>query len=67
MSNIYYSSEYSFMKFGIYKLAEKTFYAKQSQNIKLINDSIDEIFYKIQCLVKVHKIDCIWIIYLSNF
>gem|GEM_PF-2685512 len=59
MSNIYYSSEYSFMKFDIYKLAEKTFYAKQSQNIKLINDSIDEIFYKIQCLVKVHKNDCI--------
>jgi len=55
------------MKFDIYKLAEKTFYAKQSQNIKLINDSIDEIFYKIQCLVKVHKNDCIWIIYLSNF
>jgi len=59
MQKVFYSSEYSFMEFGRSKLAEMTFYAKQSQNSKLINQSIDEIFYKLECLIKNEKIDCI--------
>jgi len=59
MQKVFYAGEYSFMEFGRSKLAEMTFYAKQSQNSKLINQWIDEIFYKLECLIKNQKIDCI--------
>ncbi len=59
MIKVFYASEYSFMEFGRSKLAEMTFYAKQSQNSSLINESIDEIFYKLECLIKTEKIDAI--------
>lgn len=59
MQKVFYAWEYSFMEFGRSKLAEMTFYAKQSQNSKLINQSIDEIFYKLECLIKNEKIDAI--------
>ncbi len=59
MQKVFYAGEYSLMEFWRSKLAEMTFYAKQSQDKKLINESIDEIFYKIECLIKTQKIDCI--------
>lgn len=59
MTKVFYWWEYSFMEFGRSKLAEMTFYAKQSQNKKLINESIDEIFYKLECLIKTEKINAI--------
>jgi len=59
MQKVFYAWEYSFMEFGRSKLAEMTFYAKQSQNSKLINQWIDEIFYKLECLIKNQKIDSI--------
>ncbi|MCP4523553.1 MAG: hypothetical protein GY828_05015 [Candidatus Gracilibacteria bacterium] len=59
MQKVFYAGEYSFMEFGRSKLAEMTFYAKQSQDKDLINQSIDEIFYKIECLIHTEKIDCI--------
>lgn len=59
MKKVFYGWEYSFMEFWRSKLAEMTFYAKQSQDKKLINESIDEIFYKLECLIKTEKIDCI--------
>lgn len=62
MEKVFYAWEYSFMEFGRSKLAEMTFYAKQSQNKDLINKSIDEIFYKLECLIKLEKIDSIAII-----
>jgi len=62
MEKIFYAGEYSFMEFGRTKLAEMTFYAKQSQDKKLINQSIDEIFYKLECLIKTENIDCIAIV-----
>lgn len=62
MKKVFYAWEYSFMEFWRSKLAEITFFAKQSQNKNLINDSIDEIFYKIECLIKTENIDCIAII-----
>ena len=62
MKKIFYAGEYSFMEFWRTKLAEMTFYAKQSQDKKLINQSIDEIFYKLECLIKTEKIDCIAIV-----
>lgn len=62
MKKVFYAWEYSFMEFWRSKLAEITFFAKQSQNKNLINYSIDEIFYKIECLIKTENIDCIAII-----
>ena len=59
MQKVFYGWEYSFMEFWRSKIAEMTFYAKQSQNKNLINKSIDEIFYKIECLIKTKNIDCI--------
>lgn len=40
------------MDFGRGKLAEMTFYGKQSQNKTLILESIDEVYYKIECLLQ---------------
>jgi len=62
MEKVYYAWEYSLMEFWRSKLAEMTFYAKQSQNLKLINQSIDEIIYKIECLIKRENIDCLAIV-----
>lgn len=62
MKKVFYAWEYNFMEFWRSKLAEMTFYAKQSQNKNLINVSIDEIFYKLECLIKTEKIDWIAII-----
>jgi len=62
MQKVFYAGEYSFMEFGRTKLAEMTFYAKQSQDKKLINQSIDEIIYKLECLIKTEKIDAIAIV-----
>jgi len=62
MKKVFYAWEYSFMEFWRSKLAEITFFAKQSQNKNLINRSIDEIFYKIECLIKTENINCIAII-----
>lgn len=50
------------MDFGRGKLAELTFYAKQSQKLSLINTSVDMIIHKIRCLVGKYKIDHIAIV-----
>ena len=47
------------MEFWRWKLAEMTFYAKQSQNKKLINESIDEIFMKLECIITKNNFDAI--------
>lgn len=50
------------MEFGRGKLAEMTFYAKQSQNKKLINESIEMILLQLQCILKHSQIDAIAIV-----
>jgi hypothetical protein len=47
------------MDFGRGKLAELTFYAKQSQNKKLIAESIAEISPKLECNIHFEKYDAI--------
>jgi hypothetical protein len=47
------------MEFGRWKLAEMTFYAKQSQNKDLINKSIDSIILKLECIIKKKWFDSI--------
>lgn len=36
-----------------------TFYAKQSQNLKLITTCLDMVLHQIECLVHHHRIDAI--------
>lgn len=47
------------MEFWRGKLAELTFYAKSTQNKKLIDWSCDEIIYKLECIIKKEKYDAI--------
>ncbi len=61
-SHIFYADQYKWMDFGRGKLAELTFYAKQSQKLSLINASIDMIIHKIRCLIGKYKIDHIAIV-----
>ncbi len=47
------------MEFGRGKLAEVAFYAKQSQNKKLINETLEIIFPRLLCLIGKEKFDAI--------
>ena len=62
LDNIFYSDQYNRMEFWRWKLAELTFYWKQSQNKELINECIDNIIYKLECKIKSDKYDAIAII-----
>lgn len=55
MKKVYYADEYAFMEYGRSKLAEMTFFAKQSQDKELINQSIEEFFYKLECFLFKNK------------
>ncbi len=59
LDKTYYADQYNRMEFWRGKLAELTFYAKQSQNKSLINESIDEIMIKLDCFIKQEKFDAI--------
>jgi hypothetical protein len=59
MDQCFYADQYNWMEFGRGKLAEMTFYAKQSQNIKLITQSLDMIILQLECLVRSESIDAI--------
>lgn len=59
LDRVYYADQYKYMDFGRWKLAELTFYAKQSQNKKLISESIAEIFPKLECNIYREKYDAI--------
>ena len=62
LDKVYYADQYNWMEFGRWKLAEMTFFAKQSQNIKLINACIELIIHKIACIVEKKEIDSIAIV-----
>lgn len=59
---VYYGDQYKWMDFWRGRLAEMTFYAKLTQNKKLISESIDEIIYKLECLINKEKYDAIGIV-----
>ena len=59
LDKIFYADQYRLMEFGRSKLAELTFCAKQSQDYKLIQSSIDLYIRKIECLIKTEKIDAL--------
>lgn len=56
---VYYSDFYSLPKFGKTKLGNLVLYAKQAQNVKLINQVADHVSESILQLIKSHKIDSI--------
>lgn len=58
-SHVYYADQYTWMDFGRGKLAEMTFYAKLTQNKKLLDESISAILPKLECLIFREKIDAI--------
>ncbi len=58
-SHVYYADQYTWMDFGRGKLAEMTFYAKLTQNKKLLDESISAILPKLECLIAREKIDAI--------
>jgi len=59
LNNVFYADQYKWMEFWRWKLAEMTFYAKQSQNKKLIWESIWEIILKLKCIIKKNNYDAI--------
>ena len=62
LDKVYYADQYNWMEFGRWKLAEMTFFAKQSQNKSLINQCIELIIHKITCIVEKKDIDSIAIV-----
>jgi biotin operon repressor len=56
---VYYADQYKWMDFGRGKLAELTFYAKQSQNRKLITQSIELYKNKLEYLIRQENFDAI--------
>ena len=59
VDRVFYADQYRWMDFGRGKLAELTFYAKQSQNSSLIMQSISHVFPTLLCLLKQEDIDAI--------
>jgi len=62
LDEVYYADQYNRMEFGRGKLAEMTFFAKQSQNIRLINQCLALIKLKIQCIIQSENIKAIAIV-----
>ncbi len=58
-SHVYYADQYTWMDFGRGKLAEMTFYAKLTQNKKLLDETISAILPKLECLISREKIHAI--------
>jgi hypoxanthine-guanine phosphoribosyltransferase len=59
IDELYYADQYKWMDFGRGKLAELTFYAKQSQNRKMIRESIEHFVHQITCLIQTDTIDAL--------
>ncbi|MFK7780012.1 MAG: phosphoribosyltransferase family protein [Candidatus Gracilibacteria bacterium] len=59
LDGVYYADQYKWMEFGRGKLAEMTFYAKLSQDKKLILEGISEIILKLECVIKKGNFEAI--------
>lgn len=59
LDDVYYADQYNRMEFGRGKLAELTFYAKQSQNRILITESIMEYKYRLECFIQKNDFDAL--------
>lgn len=56
---LYYADQYKWMDFGRWKLAEITFYAKSTQTLSLLKQSINLVKYQLECLIQSWGIDAI--------
>lgn len=59
VNNVYYADQYIWQEFWRGKLAEMTFFAKQSQNKQLIRESIGEIRMQLACHIQSKNYDAI--------
>jgi len=59
MNKVYFADQYKRMDFWRWKLAEVTFFAKQSQQKTLLFEAIDAIMPKLECLIHTQKFDAI--------
>lgn len=62
MDKVFYADQYHYMEFWRGKLAELTFYAKQSQNKQLIEQVVKAIILQIECVCKTLHVDAIAIV-----
>ena len=56
---LYYADQYTWMEFGRWKVAEITFYAKDTQHKQLINTAIWLILRQLECLVVSSDVDAL--------
>lgn len=59
LDHVFYADQYNWMEFWRGKLAEITFYGKQSQNKDLIQTSLDMIVPQLRCLILTEWIDAL--------
>lgn len=59
IDTLMYAWQYKRNEFGRSKLAEQGFYAKQTQNKKLLEEVCGQVVRKIECLVKQYSIDAL--------
>lgn len=59
MGKIYYADQYKLNEFGRSKLAEMAFFGKQTQHVILMQDVMEQIYRKIECLIKTLDIDAL--------
>lgn len=62
IDEMYYADRYTYDEFGRWPLAEKAFFAKQSQSLDMIDDVISQIYDQIECLIYKNKIDAIAVV-----
>ena len=59
IDELYFADQYKWMEFGRGKIAELTYYGKDTQNKKLIDTSIALVVDQLQCLIRTSGIDAI--------
>jgi hypothetical protein len=59
LDELYYADQYTWMEFGRWRLAEIAFYAKQSQNKPLIQETIDLVLPRLLCMIRSGGYDAI--------
>lgn len=59
IDTLYYADQYKRMDFGRGKLAEITFYAKSTQTLHLLKQSIELVKYQLECLIQSGEIDAL--------
>ncbi len=59
LDRLYYADQYKWMDFGRGKLAEITYYGKDMEDKKLINEAISLVVNQVECLIHEHVVDAV--------